>query len=60
MDSAKLVDDLGADSLDSMELITTFEEEFDIEISEEHAVEMKTIGDVVAHVNEELKRNNFY
>ena len=46
-ENSSFVDDLGADSLDIVELIMAFEEEFDIEIPDEDAEKMKTIGDAV-------------
>lgn len=52
--NASFVEDLNADSLDLTELIMTFEERFGIEISEEQAEKMKTIGDVVKYL--ELNR----
>jgi acyl carrier protein len=44
------VEDLNADSLDLTELIMTFEERFGIEISEEEAEKLKTVGDVIAYI----------
>lgn len=44
------VEDLNADSLDLTELIMTFEERFECEISEEDAEKLKTVGDVIAHI----------
>lgn len=44
------VEDLNADSLDLTELIMTFEERFGIEISEEDAEKLKTVGDVVSYI----------
>ena len=44
---ASLVDDLGADSLDLVELVMTMEEEFDIEISDEEAESLVTIQDAI-------------
>jgi len=44
------IEDLNADSLDLTELIMTFEEKFDCEISEEEAEKLKTIGDVVGYI----------
>ncbi len=44
------VEDLNADSLDLTELIMTFEERFGIEISEEEAEKLKTVGDVVRYL----------
>ena len=46
------VDDLDADSLDIVELMMTLEEEFDLEISEEDAEKIVTVGDAVAYINE--------
>ena len=50
-ENSSLVDDLGADSLDIVELIMAFEEEFDIEIPDEDAEKMKTIGDAVKYLS---------
>ena len=47
---ASFVDDLGADSLDTVELVMAFEEEFDLEISDEEAEKIRTVGDVVAYI----------
>jgi acyl carrier protein len=44
--------DLGADSLDVVELVMTLEEKFDFEIPDEEAEKMKTIGDVVTYIKE--------
>ncbi|ACG57197.1 MAG: acyl carrier protein [Hydrogenobaculum sp.] len=52
---AKFVEDLGADSLDVVELIMSFEEEFNIEIPDEDAEKIKTVGDVINYLNEKLK-----
>ena len=49
--NSSFVDDLGADSLDIVELIMAFEEEFDIEIPDEDAEKMKTIGDAVKYLS---------
>ena len=48
------VEDLGADSLDTGELVMAFEEEFDIEIADEDAEKMTTVGDAIAHLGEYL------
>jgi len=47
-----LTDDLGADSLDLVELVMAMEQEFDIEISDEDAEKIKTVGDAVNYVKE--------
>ena len=51
---ASFEEDLGADSLDTFELIMGLEEAFDIEIPEEDLVDMKTVGDVVNYVQRKL------
>lgn len=48
---ASLKDDLGADSLDSMELVMALEETFGLTIEEEKLAEFKTVGDIVAYLN---------
>lgn len=47
---ASFIDDLGADSLDTVELVMAFEEEFEIDIPDEDAEEMRTVGDAVAYI----------
>ncbi|MBR7025621.1 MAG: acyl carrier protein [Selenomonadaceae bacterium] len=51
--SSTFVDDLGADSLDIVELIMAFEEEFNIEIPDEQAEKIKTVEDVVKYIDGE-------
>ena len=53
--AARLAQDLGADSLDRVELITQLEEEFDIEITDEDAEKMKRVQDVVVYVERRKK-----
>jgi len=48
------MDDLGADSLDTVELIMAFEEEFDIEIPDEDAEKIRTVGDVIGYLEDKL------
>ncbi|MDD5013894.1 MAG: acyl carrier protein [Atribacterota bacterium] len=50
-DNSSFVDDLGADSLDIVELIMAFEEEFDVEIPDEDAEKMKTIEDAIKYLS---------
>jgi len=47
---ASFVDDLGADSLDTVELVMAFEEEFGIEIPDEDAEKMQTVGEAVDYI----------
>jgi len=49
---ASFIDDLGADSLDIVELVMAMEEEFDIEIPDDDAEKIQTIGDAIAYVRE--------
>ena len=51
-DDAKFVEDLGADSLDVVELVMAFEEEFGIEIPDDAAETIQTFGDAVKHISE--------
>lgn len=51
---ASFLDDLGADSLDIVELIMAFEEEFDLEIPDEEAENISTVQDVVDYIEEHL------
>lgn len=44
---AKFVEDLGADSLDTVELVMAFEEEFDVEVPDEEAEKLQSVGDVI-------------
>ena len=53
-DEASFIDDLGADSLDTVELVMAFEEEFDIEIPDEAAETIQTFGDAVKFINDKL------
>ncbi len=48
---AKFIDDLGADSLDTVELIMQFEEEFEIEIPDEDAEKIISVGEAVDYIN---------
>ena len=50
--SASFVEDLGADSLDTVELVMAFEEEFGIEIPDEDAEQLQTVGDAVKYLQE--------
>ncbi len=54
MDSS-FINDLEADSLDLVQLMMAFEEEFDMEISDDEAEEISTVGDAVNYIKENLK-----
>ena len=49
---ARFIEDLGADSLDTVELVMAFEEEFSIEVPDEEAEKLQSVGDVVKYVEE--------
>ena len=49
---AKFIEDLGADSLDTVELVMTFEEKFGVEVPDEDAEKLKSVADVVAYITE--------
>ena len=51
---ASFIDDLGADSLDLVELIMALEEEFGLEISDEDAEKIQTVQDVISYINEHI------
>ena len=51
-DDANFVEDLGADSLDTVELVMAFEEEFGIEIPDEDAEQMQTVGQAIKYLDE--------
>jgi acyl carrier protein len=51
---ASFVDDLGADSLDTVELVMALEEEFGLEIPDEDAEKIKTVGETIEHVKSKL------
>ncbi len=50
-ESSRFVEDLGADSMQSIELVAAFEEEFDIEMDEDAALGVKTVGDAVGFID---------
>ncbi|MCB1682615.1 MAG: acyl carrier protein [Rhodospirillales bacterium] len=52
VDGASFIDDLGADSLDTFELVMAFEEEFSIEIPDDAAKDIQTVGDAIKFIKE--------
>ena len=53
-DTAHFINDLGADSLDTVELVMKFEEEFDIEIPDEDAEKITTVGSAISYITEKM------
>jgi acyl carrier protein len=53
-EKASFIDDLGADSLDTVELVMAFEEEFGLEIPDEEAEKLTTVGDALKYLHEKL------
>jgi acyl carrier protein len=53
-EGASFIEDLGADSLDIVELVMEFEKEFNIDIPDEDAEKLRTVGDAVAYLNSKL------
>lgn len=53
---SQFVQDLGADSLDTVELVMALEEEFDVEIPDEDAEKIKTVGEAVTYIKDKLSK----
>ncbi|MGC8743717.1 MAG: acyl carrier protein [Verrucomicrobiia bacterium] len=53
---AKFIEDLGADSLDTVELVMALEEEFGSEIPDEEAEKLQSVGDVIKYIEENCKK----
>lgn len=53
--SASFIEDLGADSLDTVELVMAFEEEFSVEVPDEDAEKLQTVNDVVKYIEDKTK-----
>ncbi len=51
---ASIIDDLGADSLDVVDLVMSLEDEFDVEIPDDQVKNMKTVGDIVKYIEENV------
>ena len=54
--TASFVDDLGADSLDIVELVMAFEEEFSVEVPDEDAEKLQTVGDVIKYIEDKSSK----
>ena len=57
-DTASFVDDLGADSLDTVELVMALEEEFGIEIPDEDAEKMTSVGEAIRYIDEKASKSS--
>jgi acyl carrier protein len=55
---ASFIEDLGADSLDIVELVMAFEEEFSVEVPDEDAEKLQTVGDVIKYIEERAKQQS--
>jgi acyl carrier protein len=53
-DEASFIDDLGADSLDTVELVMALEEEFNAEIPDEDAEKLRTVGDAINYIDQKV------
>ena len=53
-DNASFMEDLGADSLDTVELVMEFEKEFNIDIPDEDAEKLRTVGDAIKYLNDKV------
>jgi len=56
--TASFIEDLGADSLDTVELVMAFEEEFDIEIPDEDAEEIATVADAIRYIKDKTAKES--
>lgn len=56
-EKSKVIDDLGADSLDVVEMLMTLEDEFNVTVSDEESVNLKTVGDIVKLIDSKIKKN---
>ena len=54
---SKVIDDLGADSLDVVEMLMTLEDEFNVTVTDEESVGLKTVGDIVNLIDSKTKQD---
>jgi len=55
-ENSKVIDELGADSLDVVEMLMTLEDEFNVSVSDEESVTLKTVGDIVKLIESKMKK----
>lgn len=55
--ASKIIDDLGADSLDVVEMLMTLEDEFNVTVTDEESVNLKTVGDIVKLIDKKTAKN---
>ena len=56
-ETSKVIDDLGADSLDVVEMLMTLEDEFNVTVTDEESVNLKTVRDIVKLIDKKTKKN---
>ena len=54
-EDSKIIEDLGADSLDVVEMLMVLEDEFDVTVSDEESLKLKTVGDIVNLIDKKVK-----
>jgi len=54
-EKSKVIEDLGADSLDVVEMLMILEDEFDVTVSDEESLQLKTVGDIVKLIDKKTK-----
>lgn len=56
LENSKVIDDLGADSLDVVEMLMTLEDEFNVTVTDEESVNLKTVGDIVKLIDKKTAK----
>lgn len=57
-ETSKIIEDLGADSLDVVEMLMTLEDEFNVTVADEESVNLKTVGDIAKLINSKTKKED--
>jgi acyl carrier protein len=55
---SRVIEDLGADSLDVVEMLMVLEDEFNVTVTDEESLKLKTVGDIVNLIDSKTKKNN--